>query len=225
MTDKANVSGSTSESTKSLASKDEAVESLKTSVTQGAHDLTDQAKGMAAGVATQAREAASTRLSGGKERAAQGLGSIASVLRQTSEQLPEDQSGLTKYVTQAADGIDTASSYLQRSSLPDVVRDVESFARREPALFLGGVFVAGLVGGRFLKSSRPRGVGGAGQGASRAMQSESDFARARQPNSTAGNRGRQPTRHAASESSGTASSSSRKEEGNGSQPAEARGGT
>jgi hypothetical protein len=225
MTDKSNVSWSTSESTKSPGSKDEAAQALKTSVTQGAHDLTDQAKGMAAGVATQAREAASSRLSGGKERAAQGLGSIASVLRQTSEQLPEDQSGLTKYVTRAADGIDTASSYLQKSSLPDVIRDVESFARREPALFLGGIFVAGLVGGRFLKSSRPRGAGATGQGASRAMQSEADLARARRPNSSAGNGGRQRTRHVASESSDAASSSSRREESNGGQPAEARGGT
>ena len=34
--------------------------------------------------------------------------------------------------------------------------DVGTFARREPAMFLGGAFVLGLLGGRFLKSSHVR---------------------------------------------------------------------
>ncbi|MET0795363.1 MAG: hypothetical protein ABW061_27840 [Polyangiaceae bacterium] len=38
----------------------------------------------------------------------------------------------------------------------DVLGDVGSFARREPAMLLRGAFVLGLLGGRFLKSSHVR---------------------------------------------------------------------
>jgi hypothetical protein len=34
-----------------------------------------------------------------------------------------------------------------------MVRNVEDFARRQPALFIGGAFMLGLLGARFLKSS------------------------------------------------------------------------
>ena len=37
-----------------------------------------------------------------------------------------------------------------------MIGDVGDFARREPALFLGGAFVLGLMGGRFMKASKVR---------------------------------------------------------------------
>jgi hypothetical protein len=105
----------------------------------------------------QARKAAESQLFAGKTRAAEGLGSVADALRKTGEQLrSEEKTALTGYIDQAAHQVDVAAGYLKSRSLNDVIGDVESFARREPALFLGAAFVAGLVGGRFLKSSRPQ---------------------------------------------------------------------
>ena len=41
------------------------------------------------------------------------------------------------------------------AEVEDLVNRTESWARQNPALFLGGAFVIGVLGARFLKSSRP----------------------------------------------------------------------
>jgi hypothetical protein len=116
-----------------------------------------QAQAKAGDIASQAREQVGTQLSGQKDRVAEGLGGMAQALRQTGQQMrDQDQLGLTGYVDRAASQVESFSSYLRENDMGRVVDDVERFARREPALFLGGAFVLGLLGARFLKSSRPR---------------------------------------------------------------------
>jgi hypothetical protein len=122
-----------------------------------AGQVVDQAKETASQVADQARQQVTSGLSSQKERAAQGIGSVAQALRQTGQQLREqDQSGVTQYIDRAASQIERVSSYLEQNDVGQLVDDVEQFARRQPALFLGGAFVLGLLGARFLKSSRPQ---------------------------------------------------------------------
>lgn len=119
-----------------------------------AGQLADQAQQKTGQVVDQARNVVTTRLSSQKDRTAEGLGSVAQALRQTSQQLREqDQAGVTDYVDSAANQIERFSGYLQGKDVGEVVDDVEQFARRQPALFLGGAFVLGLLGARFLKSS------------------------------------------------------------------------
>jgi hypothetical protein len=144
------------------AASDEAKSALQASVVAGARHLADGAKQAGVDVAAGAKSTAEKRLSGGKERAAESLGSVAAALRQTGETLRnEDAGGLTDYVVKAADRIEAASGYLKERDLKDVVTDVSNFARREPALFLGGAFILGLAGGRFLKSSHREASAGA----------------------------------------------------------------
>jgi hypothetical protein len=113
-------------------------------------------KHLAGDVAGQARQTAETALSARKDAAVEGVRSVAEALRHTSEHLRSQQKGaLTDYVGKAADRVEQASRYLQSRTLGEVIHDAEDFGRREPALFLGGAFVAGLVSGRFLKSSGP----------------------------------------------------------------------
>jgi hypothetical protein len=120
----------------------------------GPRQLAQQVQHLAGDVASTARQTAESQLSGSKARAAEGLGSMAQALRQTGEQMrPQDHLGVSPYLSTAAEQIERASDYLQDRSLGQLVGDVESFARREPALFLGGAFLAGLLAGRFLKSS------------------------------------------------------------------------
>jgi hypothetical protein len=132
-----------------------------------AGQVADQAQQAAGQVADQARQQVSSRLTGQKDRAAEGLGSVAQALRQTGQQLREqDQQAVTDYIDRAASQVERLSSYLQQHEIGQLVDDVEQFARRQPALFLGGAFVMGLLGARFLKSSRPytRPAGGYGDG-------------------------------------------------------------
>jgi hypothetical protein len=142
--------------TSTQAPKDEAAHALKSNVVAEAQQLGGQAKNVATEVMTHAKDSAQSSIGSGKNRAAESLGNVAEALRHTGENMrtrTDVQSGLTDYVTRAADRVESASTYLQNRQIGDILGDVSDFARREPALFLGGAFALGLVGGRFLKSS------------------------------------------------------------------------
>jgi len=132
--------------------------------------VADQAQQAAGQAVDQARQQVSSRLAGQKDRAAEGLTSVAQALRQTSQQLREqDQQTVTGYIESAASQVERVSNYLKQHDLGALVDDVEQFARRQPALFLGGTFVLGLLGARFLKSSRPATRLGGGYAGSSAL--------------------------------------------------------
>jgi hypothetical protein len=63
-----------------------------------------------------------------------------------------DQS-TTKLVEQANDGLRRVSERLREKNLDEILRDCETFARNQPAVFLGAAAVAGFLAVRFLKSS------------------------------------------------------------------------
>lgn len=115
----------------------------------------DQAKETISNVASQAGGKVVSSLDSQKDRAAEGLGNVAQTLRQTSDQLREQNKGAAvhEYIASAADQVDRLSEFLRSTNVNQMVNQVEQFARRQPALFLGGAFVIGLIGARFLKSS------------------------------------------------------------------------
>jgi hypothetical protein len=122
-----------------------------------AAQLKDEAKERVGAVAAQAQEQVKSRLTTQKDSAAESLSGVAQALRQTGQQLrSQDQlGGATSFLDEAAAQVERFSGYLQGNDLNRFVYDVESFARRQPALFLGGAFLVGLMGARFLKSTRP----------------------------------------------------------------------
>jgi hypothetical protein len=153
-----NATGSTGGSQSTLDQAKDKASQLADQASEKAAPLVDQAKQQGGQLLDQARDQVTTRLASQKDRAAEGLGGVAQALRQTGQQMREgDQSGMTQYVDQAAEQVERLSGYIQNKDLGEVVDDVERFARRQPGLFLGGAFVLGLLGARFLKSSRPSG--------------------------------------------------------------------
>lgn len=103
----------------------------------------------------QASEKARSALAQGKARAADTLSGVASSLLLSSQQLREqNHDSVSRYIERAATQLDHAAHYLQTAEPGELVDRVESFARRQPALFIGGAFALGLLGARFLKSSR-----------------------------------------------------------------------
>jgi len=119
--------------------------------------MAGQAKEAVGQVAGQAKEQVTSRLSSQKNQAAQSLGGVAHALRLTGQQLREqDQAGVTTYIDQVASQVEQFSNYIEQHDVGELVGGVERFARRQPALFLGGAFVLGLLGARFLKSSAPQ---------------------------------------------------------------------
>lgn len=128
------------------------------------HDMADKAREAArqaqdrvGDLADQARSQAGSQLASQKDRVADTLGGVAQRLRQTGHQMQDqDDLGLTRYVDRAASQVESFSNYLRQNDIGGLVDDVERFARREPAIFFGGAFLLGLLGARFMKSTRPR---------------------------------------------------------------------
>jgi hypothetical protein len=117
---------------------------------------TSDPRQLASDVAAQVTKSAERQLTSGKERAAEAIGHFAEALRETGGQLgAKEMPAIEDYLDRAATQVESLSRYLQRKKLGQVVGDVESFARREPVLFVGSALVVGLLGGRFLKSSAP----------------------------------------------------------------------
>jgi len=118
--------------------------------------ITGAAKEAASHLAKDAKEELSSRLTSQKdkavEKAAEKLGTVADALRGTQD-ATQEVPFVGDYAKKAAEGVDRLSSYIQTRTLGQLVGDVETFARREPALFFGGAFTLGLLAGRFLKSS------------------------------------------------------------------------
>ncbi len=114
-----------------------------------------QVKDQVADAAKQAGAKVASRLDVQKDRTAEGLGSVAQALRQTSDQMRNEDtgSGIHEYVASAANQVERFSDYLRSTNTRELVGGVERFARQQPALFVGGAFVLGLIGARFLKST------------------------------------------------------------------------
>lgn len=115
---------------------------------------TSGAKDGASGVMERVKEGAAAQLSSQKNRATDGLGSLANAVRKTSQPLRENnQDTIARYVEQAADQIERVSTRLRERDVSELMRDAERLARRQPALFIGGAFAIGVLAARFLKSS------------------------------------------------------------------------
>jgi hypothetical protein len=133
------------------------------------------------------RDRATEQLNTQKNRATDGLGSVAHAVRGTTDRLrQENHDTVARYVEQAADQIERFSSRLKDKDVTELMHDAQRLARRQPALFVGGAFAVGLIGARFLKSSSPyetsheRNYGGSKYGGS---YEGSDY---RRPSSTSG---------------------------------------
>lgn len=113
--------------------------------------LASDTKNAAMQVGSHARDTAVSVAEDKRHKAATGLGSVAEALRHTGENMQDK--GSAQYIARAADQVDRVSSYFENTTFEQMVGQVENFARREPAIFLGGSFVLGLLGARFLKSS------------------------------------------------------------------------
>ena len=112
----------------------------------------------AADLMNRVRESATSQLGAQKDRATDGLGSVAQAVRQSTHQLREQQHDtIAQYVEQAADQLERFAGRLKQQNVGDLARQAQDLARRRPATFIGAAFVLGLLGARFLKSSGENG--------------------------------------------------------------------
>ena len=117
-------------------------------------EVAQQGQQKASEAAEQGREKAAGQLDTRKEQAAGQIEGISRALRQTSEQLREqDQGSIGRYAEQGADQADRLANFLHEKEGDELIGEIEDFARNRTAVFLGGAFLVGVAAARFLKSS------------------------------------------------------------------------
>jgi ElaB/YqjD/DUF883 family membrane-anchored ribosome-binding protein len=108
--------------------------------------------------ASELREQGSARLRDQFDQRSNQAGSqarsLAEALRRSGNDLNGEGSGNVSQLTgQAADRIDRLGSYLEQKSGDELMRDIETFARRRPWMLAGLGMVAGVAAARFMKAS------------------------------------------------------------------------
>jgi len=123
---------------------------------QTAAPVADQVQQTAGQVADRAQDMATTQANTQLDRAADTVGSVAHAMKQVSQQLRKDNQEQVAGVADLAAGrLNDVAGYLRQQDVGRLIDDVQGVARRQPVLFLGGAFVLGFIGARFLKSSGP----------------------------------------------------------------------
>lgn len=118
-------------------------------------EVKDQVVGQAKNTLQQARDRASSSLGESKSQVADQFGTIAQALRRTTEHLrSEDQQRIAGLTDTVARQVDQVANYLRNKDASAMRADLENLARRQPAIMIGGALVLGLIGARFLKSSK-----------------------------------------------------------------------
>lgn len=116
-------------------------------------DMAEQAKRKAGDVLGQAKDRAANMASEQKQSAAEHINRYSSALRDSAKRVEDQDPNIAYYANRAAEGIERVADYVRNTDLEGLQRDAEDFARRRPALFFGGLFVAGLVLGAVVKAS------------------------------------------------------------------------
>lgn len=90
-------------------------------------------------------------------RAADQLDTVAHALHSAAEQLNEENAGAAaRYTDAAAHQVEEVAEIIRTATVDDMVGRVETFARRNPEVFVGAAFGIGFLLARFVKSSGER---------------------------------------------------------------------
>ncbi|RWL95526.1 hypothetical protein [Mesorhizobium sp.] len=110
--------------------------------------------------ASEAQDALSERAEETQRDIGSSLAAFGGALRAASDHLAKkEQSAASKFMLDAAGGLESLSSSLKQKPLGQVLEDVQSFGRQNPGALIAGSVLAGLALGRFMKASPPKGSG------------------------------------------------------------------
>lgn len=107
----------------------------------------------------KAQEARSFAYDQAREHQAQAatrVSNVASAMRAAGRDLSERDEPMAEYADLAGDKVDDFARYLSERDPEQLVMQAEAGARDNPALFIGGAFALGFLGGRFLKAGAKR---------------------------------------------------------------------
>lgn len=111
----------------------------------------NQAKDQAASLVGQVKEKALTAASDQKDGIADGIDNLAQTVKKSGEQFAGQQDWIASAIDRGAGELSTLASSLRQNDLGSLVGQVRSFARRQPALFVGACLAAGFAVARLGK--------------------------------------------------------------------------
>jgi hypothetical protein len=120
--------------------------------TEGGEPL-EPLKEAAVKAAKEARDLVSAQLTQRASKSGHDLGRLAKGLQHMSEQLEGNMA--SPYVHKLGTQLERTSQLIEEANPRDLVKQVESFAKREPLWFIGGALAVGVLGARFIKSALP----------------------------------------------------------------------
>ena len=127
---------------------------IASTVADTASQVAHQAQERAGEIVQRATERGREQITSHKERAAEGLETFANATRRVGYDLrARDNTAIADITDTAAAQAERLGTFLRQTDVNDMVRGVTQFGRTQPFLFLGGAFVLGVVGARFLKAS------------------------------------------------------------------------
>ena len=88
-----------------------------------------------------------------RETAAERLDTLASSIRKVSSEMESEEPNMANLASTAAEQTERLAGYLRNTDARQMLNTAEDFARRQPALFLGGAFLLGLAATRFIKAA------------------------------------------------------------------------
>jgi hypothetical protein len=152
------------------AAKDEITSKIqdeKASATRVMHDVGDQVTAKASEYASEVKEAVLKQADGTQRDISSNLAAFGGALRAASEHLANaDQKTASKFVLDAAGGLESLSGSLKNKPFEEVLGDLRSFGNNNAGALIAGSVLAGLALGRFLKSSGPGSTQNAGAASS-----------------------------------------------------------
>jgi ElaB/YqjD/DUF883 family membrane-anchored ribosome-binding protein len=118
-----------------------------------------------------------------KMRLADNINGMADAARNAAQQFDDHgNAAMAEYIQRAAAGLEHFSDTMRSRDVSALVDDVEGFARRQPAVFIGASVALGFLLTRFLKSSSER------RDAERWGYGDDDYSRSSDSESSVGRR-------------------------------------
>lgn len=145
-----------------VATAKQAAQDISQQVQQQAGDVIEQTADQLADTAVQVKQQATSAFVDQRDKAVSGLSGLAEALRQTAKSLSDAAggdgdsqvpAGIAPLVDEAAERLSQSADFLREKDITGLLNEAQQLARRQPALFMGGMFAVGLVGARLLKGS------------------------------------------------------------------------
>jgi hypothetical protein len=112
-------------------------------------EMSDTAKD----VASQASDKLKQTVEGQKHVGAEYVGKLADTMRRAAREFDRDLPFAGTYIRKAASQVEGIADKIRNGDFDDLVQGAQSFARRQPAAFLGMAMLTGFSAVRFIKSS------------------------------------------------------------------------